>query len=96
MAFSVEGNVYISTYTIYTDAADDERYRSWVHERTGDIARNGGVGLYLGDSDFTGRNDRFLSPEHFARLEEIRAKRDPQRRFAAYLTSDEAGLNIHA
>ena len=33
MAFSVEGNVYVATYLIYTDAADDERYRSEVHER---------------------------------------------------------------
>jgi len=95
MAFSVEGNVYISTYTIYTDPADDDRYRAWVHDRTADIARNGGVGVYLGDTDFTGRNDRFLSPEHYVRLEEIRAKRDPQRRFAAYLTIDETALNVH-
>ena len=27
MAFSVEGNVYVATYLIYPDAADDEKYR---------------------------------------------------------------------
>lgn len=95
MCFSVEGNVYIATYTIYSDPADDERYRTWVHERTADLARHGGAGVYLGDSDFTRRNDRFLSPQNYARLEQIRARRDPGRRFAAYLTGDEAGLNVH-
>jgi hypothetical protein len=58
MAFSVEGNVYVATYAIYADPADDEKYRTWVHERTADIARHG-AGVYLGDTDFTRRQDRF-------------------------------------
>jgi FAD/FMN-containing dehydrogenase len=96
MAFSVEGNVYIATYAIYTSAADDERYRSWVHARTADIAAAQGAGVYLGDTDFTGRQDRFLSDDHFARLATVRAKWDPDRRFASYLAADAAGLNVHA
>ncbi|WP_082099377.1 FAD-binding oxidoreductase [Demequina maris] len=95
MAFSVEGNVYVATYLIYPDAADDARYRARVHERTAAIARDGGVGVYLGDTDFTARQDRFLSPEHYARLEEIRARRDPEGRIAGYLCKDREGLNIH-
>ena len=55
MAFSVEGNVYVATYLIYTDPADDESYRARVHEQTAAIARDGGVGVYLGDTDFTRR-----------------------------------------
>ncbi|GAA2634605.1 FAD-binding oxidoreductase [Paractinoplanes durhamensis] len=95
MAFSVEGNVYIATYVIYTDPADDEKYRTWVHERTAAIAAEGGVGVYLGDTDFTGRQDRFLSDANYARLEEIRDRRDPQRRFASYLAADPGRLNVH-
>ncbi|HTY71612.1 MAG TPA: FAD-binding oxidoreductase [Actinomycetes bacterium] len=95
MAFSVEGNVYVATYAIYTDPADDERYRSWVHARTAEIAAAGGVGVYLGDTDFTRRQDRFLSEENLRRLEAIRAHRDPNKLFASYLTSDAAGLNVH-
>jgi FAD/FMN-containing dehydrogenase len=94
MAFSVEGNVYIATYAIYADAADDEKYRTWVHERTADIARHG-AGVYLGDTDFTRRQDRFLSDANYRRLEEIRARRDPYGLFASYLTADRKGLNIH-
>jgi FAD/FMN-containing dehydrogenase len=96
MAFSVEGNVYVATYLIYSDPADDETYRGRVHEQTAVLARHGGVGAYLGDTDFTRRQDRFLSDEHLARLEVIRARRDPQHRIAAYLTRDPAGLNVHA
>ena len=96
MAFSVEGNVYVATYLIYPDAEDDARYRARVHDRTAAIARDGGVGVYLGDTDFTGRQDRFLTPEHYARLEEIRARRDPDGRIAGYLCADREGLNVHA
>jgi FAD/FMN-containing dehydrogenase len=94
MAFSVEAEVYIATYTIYTDPADDARYCEWVHRRTADLAVHG-TGVYLGDTDFTRRNDRFLSDEAYRRLEEIRAERDPSGRFAPYLTSDPQGLNVH-
>ena len=38
MAFSVEANVYLATYAIYTDPADDERYPDWVHRRTAELA----------------------------------------------------------
>ncbi|MEZ0447524.1 FAD-binding oxidoreductase [Cellulomonas sp. ICMP 17802] len=95
MAFSVEGQVYVATYLIYTDPADDELYRMRVHERTAAIARQGGVGVYLGDTDFTRRQDRFLAPENLARLEAVRAARDPSGRIASYLTADRAGLNRH-
>jgi len=96
MAFSVEGNVYVATYLIYTDPADDERYREQVHRLTAAIARDGGVGVYLGDTDFTRRQDRFLSEESFERLRQVRARRDPTGLFAGYLTSDAEGLNVHA
>ncbi|MFI7542311.1 FAD-binding protein [Actinoplanes sp. NPDC049599] len=94
MAFSVQGNVYIATYAIYPDAADDEKYRNWVHERTAAVARHG-TGVYLGDTDFTRRQDRFLSAANYCRLAEIRARRDPSGVFASYLTADPEGLNVH-
>ena len=94
MAFSVEAEVYVATYVIYTDAADDARYSGWVHRRTAELAVHG-AGVYLGDTDFTRRNDRFLSDAAYRRLAEIRAERDPSGRFAPYLTSDAEGLNVH-
>ena len=59
MAFSVEGHVYIASYAIWSDPADDERHRSWVVDHTTRLATLG-KGVYLGDTDFTRRPDRFL------------------------------------
>jgi FAD/FMN-containing dehydrogenase len=95
MAFSVEANVYLATYAIYTDPADDARYEDWVHRRTAELAAAHGAGVYIGDTNFTRRQDRFLSDESYRRLAAIRAARDPEGRFASYLTADPAGLNVH-
>ena len=79
MAFSVEGRAYIATYAIWSDPADDERHRDWVvraHRRGWPRL---GKGVYLGDTDFTRRADRFLSDENFRRLEEIRRAARPRR-----------------
>jgi FAD/FMN-containing dehydrogenase len=86
MAFSVQANVYVATYVISTDPADDERHRDWVHGQTARVAAAGGRGrgVYLGDTDFTRREDRFLSEANRARLEAIRAARDPDGRICSY------------
>ena len=95
MAFSVEANVYVATYAIYADPADDDRYAGWVHGRTAALADAHGAGVYLGDTDFTRRQDRFMSDDAYRRLAAIRAERDPGGRFASYLTRDHEGLNVH-
>jgi FAD/FMN-containing dehydrogenase len=80
MAFSLERNVYLATYAIWTDPADDERHRSWVHDHHARLSEIGD-GVYVGDSDFTRRPDRFLAAGNRRRLDEIRARRDPAGRF---------------
>jgi hypothetical protein len=95
MAFSVEGNVYVATYLVYTDPADDEKYRTRVHEQTAAIARDGGIGVYLGDTDFTRRPDRFLTDENLRRLQQVCADRDPHGLFTSYLVSSPEALNVH-
>ena len=92
MAFSVEGRAYIATYAVWSDPAQDERHRQWVAGHTSRLATLG-KGVYLGDTDFTRRPDRFLSDENFRRLQEIRARRDPEGRFCSYLIADGAELN---
>lgn len=95
MAFSVEGNVYVATYAIWSDPSEDERYREWVHRRIGAIAETG-AGVYLGDTDFTRRPDRFLTDTNFERLEALREKWDPDGRFCSYLIAPKATLNRRA
>jgi FAD/FMN-containing dehydrogenase len=94
MAFSVEANVYLATYVIFTDPADDERYAEWVHSRTAELAGTG-CGVYLGDTDFQRRHDRFVSDSAYRRLAQVRARWDPDGLFCSYLTrpGDAAWLN---
>jgi hypothetical protein len=66
-----------------------------VHRRTAELAAACGTGVYLGDTDFTRRQDRFMSDDAYRRLAAIRAERDPGGRIASYLTSDAEGLNVH-
>jgi FAD/FMN-containing dehydrogenase len=93
MAFSIEGRAYLATYAIWPDPADDERHDEWVLGHTRRLAAAVGKGVYLGDTDFTHRSDRFLSDENFARLEEIRRRRDPDGMFCSYLIAEGATLN---
>jgi FAD/FMN-containing dehydrogenase len=92
MAFSLERDTYLATYAIWTDPADDERHRTWVHDHHARLSQVGD-GVYLGDSDFSRRPDRFMADAHFARLQEVRRARDPDGRFVTYLTADGAVLN---
>jgi FAD/FMN-containing dehydrogenase len=92
MAFSVEGHAYLATYAIWSDPEDDRRYCEWVVAHTRRLAALG-KGVYLGDTDFTRRPDRFLSDENFRRLQEIRARRDPDGLFCSYLIAPGAKLN---
>lgn len=85
MAFSLEANVYIATYAIWADAADDERHRCWVHDHHARLAEHVGEGVYIGDSDFGRRPDRFMAEPNLARLEKIRAEHDADRLFVSYL-----------
>ncbi len=93
MAFSIEGHAYLATYAIWADPADDERHRNWVVARTRAMAQAFGKGVYLGDTDFTQRPDRFLTSQNYARLQEIRSRRDPDGLFCGYLIADDAELN---
>ena len=92
MAFSVQAHAYLATYAIWSDPADDERHRAWVVGHTRRLATLG-AGVYLGDTDFTRRPDRFLAPANFERLQQIRARRDPDGLFCSYLIADGAELN---
>ena len=94
MAFSVAGQRVRRDVRDLHDAADDERYRSWVHDRTGQLARHG-AGVYLGDTDFTRRQDRFL-----LRRELPAPAGDPGAvgsggPFVSYLSAGAEGLNVH-
>lgn len=87
MAFSMQSEIYCATYLIYVDPADDRRLRDWLTARMTDLEPVT-AGQYLGDSDFTARQLRFMGAEQYRRLQAIRAVRDPESIFVGHLTGD--------
>ena len=92
MAFSLQAPAYIATYLAYEDSANDARNRAWLNDAMV-AAQSVTVGQYLGDSDMTNRQLKFMSDDHFAKLQDIIAQRDPEGRFVRYLAKDPATVN---
>jgi len=92
MAFSLQTGAYVATYCVYEDAAEEAANRAWMDASFAG-AQPVTAGQYLGDSDFTHRQLRFMADANFARLQEIIAARDPDGRFARYPAKDPATLN---
>jgi FAD/FMN-containing dehydrogenase len=95
MAFSLQTEVYVAAYTVSADAGDDAVLRAWVDEQFRRLEPVT-AGQYLGDSDLSHRQVKFLADDNFARLQKIRAERDPDGLFVDYLTVDPVTLNTNA
>ena len=76
MAFSLQSEIYLAAYVPWEDPADDEARVGWLESVMADLEPVT-VGQYLGDSDLSRRQVRFLSDASFQRLQAIRAERDP-------------------
>jgi FAD/FMN-containing dehydrogenase len=92
MAFSMQSDAYVATYLVDDDPGRDDANREWLN-RAMLGARSVTVGQYLGDSDMTNRQLRFMGDDQFARLREIIDKRDPDGLFVGYLATDQDALN---
>ncbi|MBX3195684.1 MAG: FAD-binding oxidoreductase [Microbacteriaceae bacterium] len=92
MAFSLATGAYVATYCCYDDPAEEDANRAWLEQAMAN-AQPVTAGQYLGDSDFTRRQLRFMADDNFAKLQEIIRARDPEGRFARYLAKDPATLN---
>jgi hypothetical protein len=92
MAFSLQSDAYVATYLVDDDESRDAQNRDWLNEAMRG-AQPVTVGQYLGDSDMTNRQLRFLGDEQFARLAAIIADRDPNGLFVGYLANAAATLN---
>jgi FAD/FMN-containing dehydrogenase len=92
MAFSLQSEIYLASYVLWEDPADDEANQAWLAGAMRDLEPVT-VGQYLGDSDLSRRQVRVLSDEAWARLAEIRAHRDPDSRFVGYLAGPGGATN---
>ena len=84
MAYSVEDELYIALYGAWSDAADDEKYKSFVTERLRAMEPVA-TGIQLADENLINRPRHFLTDENFRRLDKIRAAFDPDGLFVSWL-----------
>lgn len=94
MAFSLQTDAYVASYMVYDDPSQDEAHRGWLN-RALEHAQPVTVGQYLGDSDMTNHQLRFMADDNWSRLQRVIEQRDPDGRFARYLAHDPAHLNIN-
>ena len=87
MAFSVQSEIYLASYVLWEDAAEDDAHQEWLATAMTDLAPVT-VGQYFGDSDLRRRPHRCLSDEAWGRLQQVYADRDPDRRFVGYLETE--------
>ena len=92
MAFSLQSEIYLASYVLWEDPAEDAAHQAWLAEVMADL-QPVTVGQYLGDSDLSRRQVRVLSDDAWARLQEIRAVRDPDGLFVGYLAGPQGAAN---
>ncbi|MHC3472751.1 FAD-binding oxidoreductase [Streptomyces sp. 7R007] len=86
MAFSLQSEIYCASYVVHDGPERDAELRAWLDEAMAAM-QPVTAGQYLGDSDFTVRQLKFMGDEQWRRLQEIRAVRDPKGLFAGYLSA---------
>ncbi len=87
-AISVQGTLYLAAFGGWTDPAESEAMLAWPADqmrRLEPFSR----GIQLADENLVRRPARYLVDENAARLEEMRARFDPEGRFLSYLMPDE-------
>jgi FAD/FMN-containing dehydrogenase len=84
MAFSMEDDHYLALYAVWKDAADDARYAAWPALRMREMEPLAS-GCQLADENLGQRPSRFASDRNLARLDELRAARDPEGRFFPWM-----------
>lgn len=89
MAFSLQSDIYLASYVLWKEEEDDERCIAWLADVMTKMEPVT-IGLYLGDSDLSRKQNKFMSDKNWARLQQIRAERDPDALFVGYLAGDGA------
>ncbi|HET8987937.1 MAG TPA: FAD-binding protein, partial [Humibacillus sp.] len=92
MAFSLQSEIYLASYVVWEDPADDAANIAWLESAMADLEPVT-VGQYLGDSDLSRRQVRFMSDDAWARLSAIRAERDPDGLFVGHWAGSEEPTN---
>lgn len=92
MAFSLQSEIYLASYVVWADPAEDAAHQTWLAGAMADLEPVT-VGQYLGDSDHSRRQVRVLSDHAWARLQDIRSEQDPDGLFVGYLAGPAGAIN---
>lgn len=84
MAFSVEDDTYIALYAGWKQAKEDAKYASWPESHMREMSHLA-TGCQLADENLGRRPARFVTEDRMTKLDEIRANRDPKKRFHAWM-----------
>ena len=85
MAYSLEDELYLALYTVWSDPADDPRYETWAADHMRSMEHLA-TGIQLADENLGQRTAKFVEDENLARLDRVRADYDPEGRFHAWLS----------
>ncbi len=94
MAFSMQSEIYLASYVLWEDPAEDAEHIAWLESAMADLEPVT-VGQYLGDSDLSRRQVKFMADANWERLQAIRAERDPDGLFVGYWAGPEGARNAN-
>ena len=84
MAYSVEDDTYIALYAVWRGPGADEANVAWATDRMREMEHLAS-GIQLADENLGRRPARFVGDAQLRRLDELRAKRDPDGRFHPWM-----------
>lgn len=80
MAYSKEDNIYLALYSCWKNQQDTHKYTNWASDMVRKMQQHSS-GIQLADEGLHKRSDKFMSEEHFLKVQAIRDQRDPDRLF---------------
>ena len=84
--YGLEDEIYLALYTVWKDAADDERYRDWAGSNMASMSHLATC-IALADENLGRRPARFISDANMGRLDKVRSTYDPDGRFYRWMGS---------
>jgi hypothetical protein len=84
MAYSVQADLYISSNAVYYNPDDDARCETWAVQAMRNLDAIS-AGAQMNDENTEHHPARYLSAEASRKLEALRRKHDPERRFPGFL-----------
>jgi FAD/FMN-containing dehydrogenase len=84
MAYSMEDDLYIALYSVWQHEKDDADFAHWPVRCLREMEHLAS-GCQLADENLGQRPLRFVTDEHLARLDRVRADYDPQGRFHSWM-----------